>query len=316
EIIDPAVAEVAFSLKPGEVSQPVKGVFGSVLVTVGKIEAGEQKSYEEVSTQIKREIAETRARTALGDLRDKIEDEKASGATLAEIAQKFGLKATTIDAVDRSGRAPDGKPVSGLPKTPDVLGAAFGSDVGVDNEALQVPDGGYVYFEVNNVTPARERTLDEVKDKVESAWRDDEIASRLTEKAAAMLVKLKSGTSLDQVAKESGLQVQKAADLQRGKPGGFVPAKVVDAVFRTGKDDPTSTEGDKATGRFVFKVTAINDPKLDANSPDAKAIAATLVNAYTDDILGEYIARLESDYGVTINQSALNQVVGGTEPGG
>src|SRR5581483_11329180 len=104
-------------------------------------------------------------------LRDKIEDEKASGATLAEIAKKFGLKAMTIDAVDRSGRAPDGKPVSGLPKTPDVLAAAFGSDVGVDNEALQAPDGGSIYFEVNNVTPARERTLEEVKDKVESAWR-------------------------------------------------------------------------------------------------------------------------------------------------
>ena len=316
DIIDPGVAEAVFALKPGDVSQPVKGVFGSVLLMVGKIEPGEQKTFEEVVSQIKKELAETRARTQLGDLRDKIEDEKASGATLAEIAKKLGLKAIAIDAVDRSGHAPDGKPVETLPKAPDVVSAAFGSDVGVDNEALQLPDGGYLYFEVNGVTPSRERTLDEVKDKVAAAWRDDEIAKRLTEKAAAMLVKIKGGSTLEQVAHEAGLQVQKGADLQRGKPGGFVPAKVVDAAFRTAKDEPVSTEGDKPTERFVFKVTAITDPKLEPDSPEAKAIASTLVNAYTDDVLGEYIAKLESDYGLTINQSALNQVVGGAEPGG
>ena len=37
-IIDPAVAEAAFALKEGEVSAPVKGRFGAVLVTVRKIE--------------------------------------------------------------------------------------------------------------------------------------------------------------------------------------------------------------------------------------------------------------------------------------
>ncbi len=48
-IIDPAVGKAAFALKGGEVSQPVKGNFGTVLVTVGKIEPGEQKSYADVA---------------------------------------------------------------------------------------------------------------------------------------------------------------------------------------------------------------------------------------------------------------------------
>jgi len=58
-------------------------------------------------------------------------------------------------------------------------------------------------------------------------------------------------------------------------------------------------------------VTDVIDPKLDAASPEAKQLSTTLQNAYADDIIGEYIARLENDYGVTINQSALNQVIGG-----
>src|SRR4029077_8850008 len=75
DIIDPAVADAAFALKSGEVSAPIKGGFGTVLVQVGKIEPGNQKSYEEVAAEIKREIAESRAKTEIGALRDKFEDE-------------------------------------------------------------------------------------------------------------------------------------------------------------------------------------------------------------------------------------------------
>jgi peptidyl-prolyl cis-trans isomerase D len=311
DIIDPAVADAAFALKQGETSPPIKGRFGTVLLQVVKIEPGEEKSYEQVAGQIKNEIAESRVRTEMANLRDKIEDERAAGSTLAETARKLGLKATTIEAVDRSGRGPDGKPVTGLPQTPNVISAAFASDVGVDTEALQLPNGGYLYFDVTGVTPSRERSLDEVKDQVAARWRDDEIAKRLRAKADDLLGKLKAGTPFAQVASETGLKLETATDLQRGKPGGFVPAKVVEAAFRTPKGVPSSVEGDKESERFVFRVTDVVDPALEANSSQAKAIADTLRNSYDEDVLTEYLVRLQNDFGVTINEAALNQIVGG-----
>ena len=108
DIIDPAVADAAFALKAGETSAPVKGTFGTVLLQVGKIEAGTQKTYEEVAADLKRDLAETRARSEINALRDKIEDDRAGGATLAETAKKLNLKSVDIAAVDRAGRAPDG----------------------------------------------------------------------------------------------------------------------------------------------------------------------------------------------------------------
>ena len=311
DIIDPAVADAAFALKAGEISAPIKGRFGTVLLQVGKIEPGSQKTFEDVAAQIKRDQAEIRAKAEIGNLRDKLEDERAGGATLAETAKKLGLKAVAIEAVDRSGRGLDGKPVAGLPSTPDVITAAFASDVGVDTDALQLPNSGLLWYEVGGVTPARERTLDEVKDQVTTRWHDDEISQRLQAKADDMLGKLKAGTALAQLASEGGLKLETAADLQRGKAAGFVPAKVVEAVFKTAKDAPGSAEGDTQTLRFVYRVTEVIEPKLDAASPEAKQLTTTLENAYADDVIGEYIARLESDYDVTVNQTALNQVVGG-----
>jgi peptidyl-prolyl cis-trans isomerase D len=311
DIIDPAVADAAFALKSGQTSAPVKGRFGTTLLHVGKIEAGEEKTYEQVSGQIKNELAESRAKTELGNLRDKIEDERAAGSTLAEAAKKLSLKAITVDAVDRSGRAPDGKPVAGLPQTSNIISAAFATDVGIDTDALQLPNGGYLFFDVMGVTPSRERPLEEVKDQVAARWHDDEVAKRLRTKADDLVGKLKSGTPFAQVATEAGLKVETANDLQRGKSGGFVPEKVVEAVFRTPKGVPSSTEGNKETERFVFQVTDTVDPTLDGNSSQGKAIGTVLQNSYNDDIVGEYIARLENDLGITVNQSALNQVVGG-----
>ena len=117
---------------------------------------------EEVAPAIKQTLATERARSELATRHDKIEDERAAGLRLTEVAQKLNLKAVTIEAVDRQGRDPAGKPVTGLPTGADVISAAFGSDVGVENEPVQLQGGGYLWFEVLKVTPSREQKLDDV----------------------------------------------------------------------------------------------------------------------------------------------------------
>src|SRR4051794_2732065 len=128
-IIDKAVAEAAFSLKEGETSAPVKGTFGTVLIHVIKIEPANIKTFEEVAASIKQQIATDRSKNELSNRRDKIEDERAGGLRLTEVAQKLNMKAVTIEAIDRQGRDTAGNPVGGLPPGADVITAAFGTDV-------------------------------------------------------------------------------------------------------------------------------------------------------------------------------------------
>ena len=92
---------------------------------------------------------------------------------------------------------------------------------------------------------------------------------------------------------------------------GFIPAKAVDAVFKTPKDAAGTAEGDSQTQRFVYRVTDVIDPTLDPASPQSKQLSTTLQNSFADDIIGEYLGRLENEIGVTLNQSAVNQVIGG-----
>src|SRR5882724_12064891 len=99
-IIDPAIADAAFTLPSGEVSQPEQGKFGFALVKIGKIEPAVTPSYESLAAGLKKEIASERARNKVAELRDKMEDERGGGASVIEASQKLGLAAVTIDSVD------------------------------------------------------------------------------------------------------------------------------------------------------------------------------------------------------------------------
>ena len=312
-IIDPAVADAAFALKDGEVSAPVQGKFGVVIVTVSKIIPEEGKTFADVAPQIRNEIALARVKKVVQDIHDKIEDARAGGASLEDAAQKLQLPVVTYDAIDRSGRGPDGKPIENLPHAAEVVNAAFATDVGVDNDPLEA-DGGYIWYDVTGITPARERNLDEVKSQVEAQWRDDEVASRLKAKAADILDKLKNGGTLEAMAAANGVKVETATDITRTKPPETISARMIDAIFHTALDAYASAEGDKPTQWTVFKVTDVKTPSLDKNTPNAKQLDEMISRQIGDDVFGQYMAWLESDLGTSVNQSALQQALGNSAP--
>ncbi|MGP0094573.1 MAG: SurA N-terminal domain-containing protein [Xanthobacteraceae bacterium] len=309
-LVDQTVADPAFSLKEGETSAPIQGRFGTTIIHVVKVEPEQVRSFAEVEPEIKRTIALDRAKQEILKQHDKIEDERAAGHTLVEAAQKLNLTARTIDAIDRSGRGPDGNPVADLPRASDLLSAIYASDIGVDNEPLTA-DGGFIWYDVVGVTPSHERSLEEVKSQVESRWHDDEVASRLKAKASDMVGKLKAGTSLLDIAKADGLKLETAQGLKRNTPTEQLSGRAIEQVFRTAKGEAGSAQGDRPTQQIVFSVTAIIEPNLDMTSPEAKRLNDAVHAALAEDLISEYLMRIQSDIGVTINEHALSQVIGG-----
>jgi len=308
-MIDKAVADAAFSLKEGEVSAPVQGRFGTVLVQVTKVEPEQVRSFEEVAPELKQELATARAKSETLDIYNKLEDARSEGKTLTEAAENLKLPARTIEAVDRSGRDPNGNPVN-LPDQQPLLQGIFATDIGIERDPLQFQDG-YVWYDVTGITPSRERSLDEVKDQVETRWREQEIGKRLAEKATAILDKVKAGATLVEAAAPDHLKVETLSGIKRGQGTGPLSASAVDAVFRTAKEAAGKADAATPPEQVVFRVTDIVVPKLDPESQDAKRIAETLDRGLSEDLYAEYIAYLEREIGVTINQSALNQVVSG-----
>jgi peptidyl-prolyl cis-trans isomerase D len=309
-VIDRAVADAAFALKEGETSAPVQGRFGVALIHVAKIEPEQIRPLAEVAPEIKRAIATERAKAQILSVYDKIEDVRSEGHTLAEAASTLKLAARSVE-LDRSGHDPAGLPVKDLPDAQRLLASAFSTDVGVDADPLKVQDG-YVWFEVAGVTPSHDRTLADVKDRVEARWREEEIAKLLKDKAAQMLDKLKGGSTLADLAAAGGLKVETITGLKRGAASPPLSASATDKVFVTPKDAAASADAEQPGEQVVFRVTDIVVPKTDMNSDEAKTIAQALNRSLSEDIFSQYIAKVESEIGVTINRNAVSQVVSGS----
>src|SRR5262249_62403806 len=130
-----------------------------------------------------------------------------------------------------------------------------------------------------------------------------------------MLDKLKAGTSLADVAAASGLKVVSATELKRGEGKGPLSAQTVEAIFRTAKDGVGKGAAAVPGEQVVFRVTNIVVPTLDAASKEAKQLTDTLNRGLSEDLFSEYIVRLESEIGVSINQGALTQVISGGPAG-
>jgi peptidyl-prolyl cis-trans isomerase D len=312
-IVDRAVGAAAFALKAGEVSAPVEGRFGIALVHVVKIEPSQTRPFEQVADEIKADVVAERAKADLLNVHDKVEDERLSGVSLADAAKKFNFKVRTIEAIDRSGNDPNGVRAADLPQGVDVPSAVFTADIGGDNEPLRIPNnGGYVWFDVVDIKPARERPLDEIKDQVLERWRADEISAQLKTKTTEILDKLKAGTPFAEVAAANNLKAEWLPGLKRSTPPAGFSARTVDEVFRTPKGASASADGPTATDRVVFHVTEITVPQLTPDSADAKRIDDVLRRALAEDLYAQYVGRLEKDIGVTINRQALNQITGGS----
>jgi peptidyl-prolyl cis-trans isomerase D len=312
DLIDRAVADAAFALPEGGVSAPVNGRFGTALVHVVKIEPEKMRPFEEVEGEIRHDLALERAKPAIQNLYDKVEDERAGGLSLEEVGKKLKLNARIIDAIDRSGRDAAGTPVAGLPAGLDVAASAFSTDVGVENDPLQTSGGGYLWYDVIGLTPSRDRTLEEVKDKVEARWRDDKVAERVAAKATDMLDRLKAGAPFAEVAAANGVKVESKTGVQRARGAEPLSTRAVDAAFRTAKGAPGAAEGNGPTERVVFVVTDVTVPPFDAASTQAQRYNERLRRMLTEELFEQYVRRLQTDLGTTINQDAIARIRGGS----
>ena len=309
ELFDPAVAEAAFGLEKDGVSQPVKGRFGTVLLRVAAIEPETVKPLAEVAPELRKQLALSRARDGLDKAHDAIEDQRASAKPLAEIAKERDLPVVAIAALDSTGKDASGATVAGIPDRESVLPALFRAEMGGDNEPLRTKSGGYVWFDVTKIEAAHDKPLEEVRAAVTEGLRAGETSKRLQAKGRELVERLDKGETIEALGAETGLNPQQVEDLARNQGKDAIVPDVANRIFAT----QVGKSGSAASGesRAVFKVTAATMPAFAPGGATDKTIEQNFRTALADDVLGEYIAEVQKNAGVNINQAALRRAIGG-----
>ncbi len=306
DIADPAVAEAAFALAEGEVSDIVDGAFGPVLVHVPEIVPAQVRPFEEVREEIRRDLAIHEASRLLTDAFNQYEDLRAGGATLAEAAERLDLDLKRVEAVDRSARRPDGSIVSDLPESRRLLQEVFATEAEVENPAIHVGTTGYLLYEVNEILPERDREFDEVRDEVLADWKAEEASRRASETAAAIEKRLQDGETLADIAAELGLDVETKRGLRRDGSDADLGEEGVAAAFGVAVGGTGTVPAQQEASWIVFRVTENFLPQDDSVADELRQ---ALSQRLTDDLVEQLAVQLQQKYRVTVNQTAINQAL-------
>ena len=191
KLFDPRVADTAFSLKKGSISQPIESTLSTIILQVVDIKPGKVQKETRRRPRRNPHLSDQLNGPAdkIGNLHDTIEDDRAGGKSLAEIAKDLELGYLVTEAIDRSGLDKKGLKIAAFPTAPRLLTTAFDSDVGVDNEPIEATGGIVNWIEVLGVTSERAKPLAEVKKQLITLWKDRQRESRLSKIASELVAR-------------------------------------------------------------------------------------------------------------------------------
>lgn len=307
---DQSLADAVFAVaQAGGTTPVVDGQFGPVILRVAEIKPESSQSFEEVEPEIREQLALAEAAQVLLDVHDAYEDARASGMTLEEAAAQQKLSPVTIDAIDRSGRTSDEAIVRDIPESQALLREAFEAEVGVETPPINIGAEGFVWFEVNDVIPARDRTLEEVREKVVNDWTAMKTAEALGAKAAELKDRLTKGAELPAIAEELSLAVETKYGLGRNGADPVFGEAAVASAFSGPKGLVEVASDASGENRILMKVTSVNDAS--AVTADSVSIEQRrqVSQQIADDILDQMVARLQSDYGVSVNRQLAERAL-------
>jgi len=312
DFIDKTIAGQAFTLPEGAVSDPIKGLLSTALIKVAKITPAHQATLDEVKDKLTQRLAIEQAQGDLNTIYGAVEDARGGGQTkFDEIAKAQHIAFQQIGPIDAQGKGPDGKEID-FPNKGQILQAAFASDVGVDNAALTLPNGGYVWYNILEVKPSAVKPLADVKDQAAK----DVVAARVRklseDKASKLVDRLRGGAKLDDLAKELSLTVENEQGLKRGEPSDQFDAGAVAALFAvpdTGFAWSVDADGKSAK---VMQSQPVLLPPYDPKAEPSKKIASQISNGEGQDLLASYLGAIKVAERVNINETLWRQIAGTT----
>jgi peptidyl-prolyl cis-trans isomerase D len=308
EMLDPVIAEAAFAAALNTPVAVTEGALQPSVIRVTSIEPSTTPALEALADRIRMDLATRAARDRVQELYDEVEDARAGGDTLQEAATKLSLPYRTVDAVSVDLQAPDGSAVD-IPGGSALAKEAFDSDVGVENSPLRAGAETWVFYEVLDTTPDRDRDLDEVRADVTKAWTEKETQKRIADLADKLFERLKGGASIASLAAETGKTVQTAENVKRnGTATGLSPNAISQAF--AGPEGHIANADGPGTSRILLKVDRVTAPAFFAEAADAAAIQSQLSEALQKDIFSTYNQQLLATRETSINTAAYQQLTG------
>lgn len=268
--------EVAFSLKVGEVSEPLRspGGWQILKVTDRKREKNREGEWETqvqastillkvVASDATREMIYSRAQDFLG---------RADKKNFGQLSEEFGLEAK------ETGVFVPGPMIPGIGENQEISDFAFAHKSGTVSHVFHTKSGYYICLVLERIKPGY-IPFDEVKDRVREVLTYRRWAKLAEEKAKEIYAEVTSAGGFMKTARKHGYEIKETPYFARSDraPGGGRLAEFIAGAFHLTEEKPlglASSEG----GTYVLELidhTPANMVRFAAESQTLRSQAAT-----------------------------------------
>jgi peptidyl-prolyl cis-trans isomerase D len=208
----PEFEKAAFSLPKGGTSDLVKSSYGFHIIHVDDKQDAHMKSLAEVKDQIEPIIKQQKAAQAAQKAADDLVSQARSQG-LEKAAAARGLQVITTDFVTSHDTLP------GIGNDQQFMAAAFAQEKDAPPDLAGL-HAGFAIYQVTAVKPPSTPTFAEIRDRVETEFKNERATQLLTQKTQELSDRAKADHDLKKAAKEAGAQF-KSSDFVA--PDGQVP---------------------------------------------------------------------------------------------
>lgn len=303
EINDTTLADAAFALAQDDYAI-IPGVGGKRVITVSGIQPGGQISLADAHDDIKKQLTVANARNAYSDILDQVEELRAAGQKLGEIGPRIGITPFTLPVNSAGDELVGIEALSESDRT-RIAAAIFGSEPGQLDPAVTMGSNRNAWYDLKAVEPARDQTLDEVREAVSAAWMKTKTDEALQAEVDQLLGELKAGKTFDETVTALGKISQISSPLKRNGDGtALFNATVTNEIFNGGPTHfGTALNGDG--DHVVFQV--VETAETTAAAPDAAK--KYLEDSTRDTLYADFTSGVTSASNFIINQQLLSQVL-------
>lgn len=309
QLIDPKIAEVAFTLDRDAISEVIEGRFATVLLRVIEISPGRTSTFEETKEKVRDKLATAKATTLLQEKVDLVEEGRNAGKTKKQIGEELNLRYIEVPAADKEGKSPEGTAVLDIPTPERVTRLVFRTEPGTLTEPVEIGSDGYAWVEVLGIDAPKEKPFESVKAEVKSAFLDSERRRLVKEFADKLVERVKSGEDFAKVAADAGGTPEKVETVKRNLVPPGLTEEAIDVAFSV----PLGGAGSALTvdrgTRVVMKITKIT-PAGELPPSDKDKLVGDLRRGLQNDLLIAYVTNLQERLGVSINDKEVARVTG------